>query len=78
MEIRILHHEGRMVAISKAGTWEKLQGVTPDEFGKAIHDGTIEFLKADVIDYSAVDLAITLAVCMATLGCGIFLYNIVW
>lgn len=76
MEVRILHHEGRMVAVCKGGVWNKIEGVTPDEFGRAIHNGTIEFLTADEIEYGMVDVIYTLAVCILTLGCGIFIWNL--
>jgi hypothetical protein len=64
-KMKVLHHNGEVVAINKGGKWESMSGVTSDQLGKAIHDGDIEYYES-YKEESAKEIAqlyIALAVC---------------
>lgn len=76
--MRVLYHNGRVVAINKDGKWETMEGVTSGELGSAIHAGDIEYFTSshEVTNSDMVDFILTMAVCLTLLFGGIFLFNI--
>lgn len=76
-QIRLLHLDGRMVAINKSGFWHRLEGVTQTEFGTALQEGDVEIIPAheNPVDTSTVDFAVTFSVCLLIIVCGIILFN---
>jgi hypothetical protein len=77
-QIRILHLDGRMVAINKNGIWHRLEAVSPKEFGIALQEGDVETLPSneDTYHHDVVDFAVTLGACFLILICGFILFNV--
>lgn len=76
--IRILHLDGRMVAIFNKGIWHRLEGVTNTEFGTALQQGDVEELsqKPEVTNGELVSFAVTIGACLVLLMCGMLLFNV--
>lgn len=75
--MRILHHEGRIVAINKSGKWEPLNGVSRYEVAKAIQYGEVEDYITDTkpTQQDMIDFAIVMAGCVTILFMGMFLFG---
>lgn len=76
--IRLLHSDGRLIAVNKNGVWQRLEGVGSQEFGHALQNGDVEELiqEPDVTNRELVDFAVTIGTCIVLLFCGMFLFNV--
>ncbi len=76
--IRLLHSDGRLIAVNKNGYWHKLDGVGQHEFGYALQNGDVEDISPlpEVTNRELVDFAVTIGVCLVILMCGMFLFNV--
>ena len=77
-QIRLLHSDGRLVAVNKNGHWQRLDGVGMHEFGQALQTGDIEEItpEPEVTNRELVDFAVTIGACLVALMCGMVLFNV--
>lgn len=75
--IRLLHSDGRLVAVNKNGIWQRLEGVGSHEFGQALQTGHVEELvqQDELTRGEVVDFAVTLGSCLLIIICGMILFN---
>lgn len=76
--IRLLHSDGRLVAVNKNGHWQRLDGVGMHEFGQALQTGDIEEIapEPEVTNRELVDFAVTIGCSLVVLVCAMYFFNV--